>query len=597
MHIPSRHRLALGAAAFALAGIAASAQQAVPPGERPRGLVIDFVAVASGTGLPVTDLTPGEVTIRLNGRVRPIQSLRLMRVAGLADAPAAPDPGALPPPYGASSRSTLHVARNLILVLDNDSFRVGTEPPLREAVNGLLAELGPRDRVMLLTLPYGGPMVPFTRDHGRVRAAIASFVGQRLETETGSDMACRTRRLLESLSGLLYSITPSETPTSVVLLSAAMASPRRDAPMGFAPGMCELETRTFVEVATAAAAARATFYVVHQDDLRRATIVQGPLGSDNPLEGIEHLAGVTGALRLSIAGAGRAALAQIARDTSAYYLAEIEPERSDLEGETQRLSVRVSRPGVDVRARPMISFAPPPALAARRAVPTVHQLLFATEEFADLPMRVTGFTMLGEGDDFLKVVGVAETADPAAVLATAAMALIEPDGRVVAQASAADAAELPLALGMAVPPGMYRLRVAATDTRGRYGTADVDIVAALTPVGPLQLSALMLGLPRPEGLMPRLEFADDPLALASFEIYGVPAEGMRLSAVLEIARTLDGPAIVSNQLAIERADANRLVATGAIPLGALPAGDYIARGIIGIEGGPSGMVVRTLRKQ
>jgi hypothetical protein len=72
---------------------------------------------------------------------------------------------------------------------------------------------------------------------------------------------------------------------------------------------------------------------------------------------------------------------------------------------------------------------------------------------------------------------------------------------------------------------------------------------------------------------------------------------MRLSAGLEVARTPDGPAIVSSRLAIERGEDDRLVATGAIPIGALPAGDYVVRGIVNIEGGASGKVMRTLRKK
>jgi len=69
-----------------------------------------------------------------------------------------------------------------------------------------------------------------------------------------------------------------------------------------------------------------------------------------------------------------------------------------------------------------------------------------------------------------------------------------------------------------------------------------------------------------------------------------------LSATLEVARDLDGPALVALPLALARADEGRVVATGAAPVGALPPGDYVVRGIIRLEDGTTGRVVRTLRK-
>ena len=594
-----RHLIGSTVSIVALTGAIVIAQQKpqAPTGERPQGLLVDFMAI-SPDGTPVSDLTAADVAVRLNGRVRPIQSLRLMRAADSADAVAAAPTSALPPPYGANTRTSSSTARRIILAIDNDSFRAGTEGPLREAVNGLIAELGQRDQLLLVNIPYGGVRVPFTSDHTRIRTALTTFAGQRPQTETGSEMACRTRRVLESLTAVLDTTARGDTPTTVIFFTAGLAGPRRDALAGRPPGMCELEARAFQNVGTAAAAARASFYVVHPDDLPRNSnnLGQGAIGSDNPLEGIEHLTGVTGGQRLPLLAAGRTALVPVARETSAYYVAEVEAEPGDLKGDTRRLNVRVARPGVVVRARPAITFAPPPPLTPKTTTPTVHQLLLVSEEFADLPMRVTGYALRGE-DGKVKVIAVAETADPSAVLATAAMALVDGAGRVVGQATASDAAEVPLATAMLVAPGTYRLRVAATDTTGRYGTADVEVAAELTPVGPLHLSGLTLGLSRDGGLRPRLEFGSEPLAIGSFEIYGVPATGMRLTAGLEVARTVDGPALASSPLALERGEGDRLVATGSIPIGALPAGDYIVRGVIGIEGGATGRVVRTLRKK
>ena len=63
-----------------------------------------------------------------------------------------------------------------------------------------------------------------------------------------------------------------------------------------------------------------------------------------------------------------------------------------------------------------------------------------------------------------------------------------------------------------------------------------------------------------------------------------------------MSRDLDGPAIAALPLALTRADETRVVATGTVPLGALAPGDYVVRGIIRLEDGTTGRVVRTLRK-
>jgi hypothetical protein len=166
---------------------------------------------------------------------------------------------------------------------------------------------------------------------------------------------------------------------------------------------------------------------------------------------------------------------------------------------------------------------------------------------------------------------------------------------VAARWSAPDAAVRPLLGAMAVAPGSYRLRVAAVDTDGRAGVAEDAVEARLTPVGPLSLGSILLGVSRIQGVAPQLLFGAEPTAIASFDIYG-GAAGMPLSATLDLARTTDGPAILGLPLTMTRADETRVVATGAVPLGALPAGDYVVRATVTLEDGASARVVRTLRK-
>ena len=79
----------------------------------------------------------------------------------------------------------------------------------------------------------------------------------------------------------------------------------------------------------------------------------GFTGSDNPLEGLENIAGVTGGQRLSIPAAGDTTLIRVARETAGYYLAVRRARRRrERRARVTGLDVRVTRSGVVVRSRP-----------------------------------------------------------------------------------------------------------------------------------------------------------------------------------------------------------------------------------------------------
>ena len=125
----------------------------------------------------------------------------------------------------------------------------------------------------------------------------------------------------------------------------------------------------------------------------RATIGgAGDIGSDNPLEGIEHLAGVTGGTRLPLDATGTASLLRVARESSAYYVAELEPVAGEVVRPQPRLGVRVARRGVTVRARPEITFS---IDRARRddAAHGQRPARLRPKPSPELRLRVGGFTV------------------------------------------------------------------------------------------------------------------------------------------------------------------------------------------------------------
>jgi VWFA-related protein len=550
---------------------------------------IDFVVTAAD-GTPVTDLAAADVAVKIDGKTRAIRALRLQSVVDRPKAEA---------PYGTNELT--NDGRSVVIAIDENSFRTGREQALREAANGLLARLGPRDRVLLVGLPFGSVKVPFTTDHARVRRAIDLTTGQRPQRETGSDMACRTRRVLEATAGFLDLLRFAEGPTSVLFFTGGMAGPRRDAIATRAPGMCELRAEDFARVGRAAASGRANFYVIHPDDMSAPVSTESPtsasfVGSENPYEGIEHLAGVTGGKRLPVLSAGPTALARIAREISAYYVAELTPEPGDRDGRLRTMNVRVERSGATVSFRPQIAFAATRAASrsATELTPNVREMLLSTDAFPGLPLRAAALTAMGTGGK-VKVVALAEAADPATIFTSLSAALMNAEGRVVAQWTAPDPTELPLSGAMLVDPGPYRLRVAASDKEGRAGAADYWFDAQLVRAGSLRFSGLALGISRQGVVVPKLQFASERVALASIEFEG-EMTGSKMTIGLEVARTPDGPAILSAPVAVERVGDHHYAASGALAIGALPPGDYTVRAAVTLDGTSIARITRVLRK-
>ena len=543
---------------------------------------IDFLVV-SPDGLPVADIKAEEVSLKIDGRPRAVRSLRFVQIGdGTGTAPGV-DPS-VPPPFGSNAQDQT-VWRSLVLVLDDDSFRVGTERPLREAADRFLAGLAPSDRVALVTMPYGGTKVSLTTDREKVRAALAQIIGQAPQSESPAEAACRTRRTLESLVGLFEGLeTPS--PPIVLFFSASLVGPT-DSNMRIATGlggpagtnMCEVPRETFQQVGNAASTVGARVYIIQ------------PTTIQSQVAGLENVAGVTGGTMMHLGGSDSNALSRVARETAAYYVADFDIDSSMRTGAARRVELRVSRSGASVRVRPTLTIAKD---RPRRSM-SPRDLLRQAGAFTDIPVRVSGLSSREPGEKTIRVVLLGEVADPSIKITGAAAGLFDEKGRLAAQwtAKPEEIAAGLLVGALTVPPGPYRLRLAATDASGGMGTADYELTAELTPAGPLQLSALALGTSRGT-FVPKLQFGSEPVAVAHVEIYG-GKPGMPVSALFEVARSLNGPAIATVPGALG-AVGNHHAASGAIPIGNLPAGDYVVRAIIGVEGQAAGRVVRTLRK-
>jgi hypothetical protein len=579
-------------------GRPAGQQRAPAPAERSADLLaVSFAAVAAD-GQPAADLKAEEVTIKIDGRTRAIRSLQLISMAP----PAPADRPTLPVPFGTNNVSD--AGRTLVLALDEDSFQPGRERALRLAVDGLLARLGARDRVSLVTMPYGGAKVPLTTEHGRIRTALSVIVGRGSGGETGSDLACRTRLTLEALTRSLQALGLGDTPAIVMFVTAGLAPPRRDAPVTMAPGMCELTLDSFREAGAAAGGARAHFYVIPPEDILATGTVQreniagaGFRGSDNPVEGIEQLLGVTGGKLFNLGAAGDTAFDRILRENAAYYLATIDPQRGDRGSRSHQLEVRVAGRAVEVRSSRAITFTEPDVRGSRPVSPSPRDMLGTTAVFRDLPLRAAAYSSFEEPGGQIRILALAEPMEPGVKLASLMAAVFDRDGKGIGSwvAQAADLERTPVIGAMSAPPGAYRLRVAAIDATGRSGTADYDVDVELAQTGPLKISSIILGLSRGGAFVPRLQFVGEPVVIGYVEMSGAPA-GAKVTTMLELADAPNAPPRISVPLTIEAGASGRYVAKGALPIGTLPTGDYIVRAMVGLDGHPMTRVLRTLRK-
>jgi hypothetical protein len=585
------------AAVLVAAAITLSAGAAQQSAEKP--LTIDFYALGPD-GSSITDLKAEEVTVRISGRTRSVQSLRLVKQGDPPpDNPLAARTAASPTPF--ATNGIAEAGRSFVVVIDDESFRPGRERPIRVALGIFLGALSARDRVSLWTTPHGGMKVDLTTNHDRVSQALQLVVGHGPDNESGQDAACRTRTALEATEHMLALMAGGEGPTTVIYMTAGMYGPRRDNVASLAPGMCELTTEHFQKVGRSAASARAHFYIVQTEDLpirppsAAANIASaGFRGNENPLEGIENLAGVTGATRLSLARFGDQSLLPIAKATASFYSAVVDAS-SEGEG-AYGLDVRVARSGVTVRSRAMVYVRKPAGPTVKPA--SAPEMVKTNTLYPDLPMRIAGYASLNGRDGRMTVITAAEPMEPTAKFVQMSAALYDGSGKMQAQVNAIDSelSAQPALLAMVVPPGTYRLRVAAVDAAGRSGAADTEIVAETVSAGPLKMSSLVLGVSREGTFRPRLQFSTEPVGIAYLDLFG-GSVGSPVGAIIEVLPIAGGNPIVTNRLAIEStADEGRFKATGSVPLGALPPGDYLARAIILVEGHPAGVVYRAFRK-
>lgn len=592
------------------------AEPQAPAGRQP--VTFDFV-VTGPDGRPVTDLQAGDIQFSVGGRDRDISALAYVGVPG----------GAVQPPYASSRVDT---SRAFYLVFEEQTIDPEADRAMRPAIEAFLAGLAPSDRVGIMTLPAGATALAPTADRAAITAALASISGRASAslgtavagaptTSTAEDDAgggggggaagrgglaaptqamapgagglatesramCLTRDSLQSLRTQLMNLPTSGGFTGVIVFSGGMTAaglpaPRLDASQ--ADQACEVTAQLYDDVRAAVDA--------RQVHLRVAQPV-GLVGNQRS-QGLQSFAGSAGAGDVLLVAPNASPLADLLTPWSGYYVASFVPQSGERTDERRRVEIEISRPNVTVDARATL------VVGAVGPVVAPPAMLRVPDAFRELPVRATVVPtrVMGPEGEQIRLLVIA-SADPGVTLASGAMGLVAANNSINAVGVSPEVlAARPLSLPMDTAPGTYRLRFAAVDSEGLGGTADVEVQAQLTSVGPFRFSGILLGAVRDNSLAPQLEFSSEPAALAIAELYGNLAASGTLNLWMELAQTPDGPALQTIAPGGEAtAEPDKAMIIGEVPLADLAPGDYVVRLHIEVQGLPERVVMRTLRK-
>jgi hypothetical protein len=556
------------------------------------------VRAVTREGQPVTDLKPGDLSLRIDGKPREIKGLELVEpkaAAAPGDASAAAAPAsALPPPYTTNTASAPvpKGAREILIAVDDEGIGSGREQPVRDAVKALLDKLSPGDRVGLVAMKQGGLNLPPTTSHASIVDALPRLVTTGSASESEADLACRTKVMLGSLNGFLRDAGPER---SVVFVSAAMVPPAMDSVKRLSSARdvqmdnvaCEIRPDDYDALGRTAASSPAQLFVV--------AYIEGLANAANRRAGqtgLESIAGVTGAEYIVLSGSTDVPGTRIARTAGTYYLADVDGPTAG----ARRVDAQVSRDGVKVVARPVTPESAPGAALVGKSV-TTKDMIATAAVFRDLPLRSAGFVSRQPNSKDLKVMVLFEPETAGTKFTAAVVGLYSQAGKLVAQwtGRAEELGRSPVVAALTIAPGSYRMRVAAT-ADGKAGTTDTQIDVQLDDLAPLKIGDMVLG-GNQGGFVPKLAFtSQDAAAVGLFEVYGVTKD-TKLDVTFEIAKDATseplgtGPGTVANG---PGEDAR--IVYGGFGLAPVEPGDYMLRAVVTVDGKKAGVVTKTIRK-
>ena len=603
-------------------------QQAPPTFKAGVDVVAVDVSVVDPTGRPVRGLETGDFSLTVDGRPRRLASVQYISQETAPGTPL-PDQPELTP---FSSNDGRGGGRLVLVVVDQGNIGAGSGRIVMDTVGRFLARLGPGDRAALAVIP-GGMVVNFTRHHALVRDAVGRVMGTNLPIGRGmrvglsealaivrkdpvvlqevverecfasgdenvakctadlKDEAATLVRVagnttamsMTALRSLVGRLAPIEGPKTVILITEGLVIDR------------QVEQVAWVSEETARA--RASVYAIRL--IPPATDVNetrqnftAALDQDLAAKGLELLVGRARGTYYSVLGRGDHAFDQLSLEMTGYYLLGFEPEADDRNGKAHAIGVKVSRPGVSVRARRQ--FVAPPASAGVASDDDIIKSVLAQPLLSeDIPLSVTARSFKDPASEKVKLLVVAAAGGPAEVPAVRTVGFLVTDDRGEVQAFTLDTSPRsakPYMGAALVNPGTYTLKLAVIDDQGRRGSVEHRFDARLQVGGPFRFGDLMLvdgevG----RALQPKIEPRVSREAVTGYsEMYASdPVRFDSAAVVFEVAKDANAPALAGGKAVMgETADPGRRLIQGAVPVTGLEPGDYVLRAVVSMSGRP-----------
>lgn len=621
-------------AAGVVAGQAQDPQR--PPTFRARvELITADVTVVDPDGRPVTDLSPADFTVRVDGVPRTIVSVQFVELSR-RDAPKDK-----PAPLYTTNEGA-GAGRLIAFVVDEGNIRAGGGRSALKTAARFLDTLTAADRVALFTIPGPWPRIPFTDDLDRVRAAFGRLNGRastieghrfNLGIEEALGIAGGNRQTLQeaaarecvgvpncdvdlmadaqgmadevhersaaSLNGLaavFSDLAAIEGPKTLVLISEGLLLDRQFGDLS--------------DLAAAAATARVGLYALRLGtDAFDAGRPSAASGRDAQFlaEGLETLVGLARGASFTVTGTGAGVFERVARELAGYYLVAFEPGASDRDGKAHQIRIDVRRPSVTVRSRRAFHTADAAATAAS-ADETLVRALRAPMLMTELPLRVSTYAFADGSGEKVRLAISAEIGRDrlAADEIGLAFALLDAGGRTAASglqrqtlmpARAGEPGPLVYVGAIVALPGDYTLKLAAVDSEGRAGSIERPVRARLVETAGLRIADLVVserdagGASLRPPAVPRVG-GDELVAL--LELYAARDEDLETAQVsIELAEAEDGPALVAAPAPFtgQRASGRR-TAAASVNVALIPPGRYVARARVTAGGRPAGVASR-----
>jgi VWFA-related protein len=597
------------------------------------------VTVVDERSRPILGLKPEDFTVRLDNRDRRVVSADWVPLT----APEGPKPP--PPPEGYTTNEGGSGGRLILLVIDQPHIRFGGFVGIRNAVNAFIDRMQPSDRIALVGIGPGAPSVPFTADRERLRKAVERTTGQRSTTARGFytiavSEAMSIRRgdpiVLERVQKRECGDPALAPPNEQARIQMCNASVEAEAQATAAVGAYEGEqtVNTFRELLNAlksvnspntivlitegfvldeqhpsfshinnmAAAARTNIYVLKLDDpmfdLSQATTPDPTTRFEDRLEkstGIEMLAHATRGSLFNVVSGADFAFDRIESELSGHYLLGVEANPLDKDGRPHGINVAVNRRNVTVRSRRQLTMLPEDN-EPKTARELVMSSLTSPLTMSALPLKVATFALQAQGNDgHVQLLIHADIGVNYASSRPVSLGYIFTDktGRIV-ESQAANARLRPVMEGVpsplqftggaSVPPGDYTLKIVVVDG-DLVGSLEHPVNATLLKAGDIALSELMVGGPmNPAESRPTVGHqVSFGILQAYLEAYGEAVKGLKVK--YEVARTTEGPALLSADVPARAAGGERSIFNQVVAVRQLPPGGYVLRAVLTADSG------------